>query len=168
MYYRQAHSRGRPSVIEANLQLPANSTTRIELDVDKAYLWYTDYPPDALRGFDVPSGVLLANVSGVPRRMYTTATLLDMPTPDFSMPYNVIIMTCRRGLPSHLESMLTGVEGTVMALFFGSVFNLLTRTWLIIDMHEPSDKDKAEPQAERKPGETSEGRILETASDRSP
>lgn len=29
-----------------------------------------------------------------------------------------------------------------MALFFGSVFNLLTRTWMIIDMREPADTDK--------------------------
>ena len=77
-----------------HLHLPAESTTRIELDIDKAYLWYTDYPPDALRGFDVPSGVLLSNASGMSKRIYTTTTLLDMPTPDFSMPYNVIIMTC--------------------------------------------------------------------------
>ena len=34
----------------------------------------------------------------------------QLPTPDFSMPYNVITITC-----------------TVMALFFGTVFNILTR-----------------------------------------
>lgn len=84
-------------MIEARLDLPPNSTVRIELDIDKAYLWYTDYPPDSLRGLDVPSGVLLAHHSGESKRIYTTSTLLDMPTPDFSMPYNVIIMTCTLG-----------------------------------------------------------------------
>jgi hypothetical protein len=30
-----------------------------------------------------------------------------------------------------------------MALFFGSVFNLLTRTWYIIDMRESADSKEA-------------------------
>jgi len=42
--------------------------------------------------------------------MRTTSLLLYLPTPDFSMPYNVIILTC-----------------TVMSLAFGSIFNLLTK-----------------------------------------
>ena len=42
--------------------------------------------------------------------VYAESVLLSMPTPDFSMPYNVITMTC-----------------TVMALFFGSAFNIMTR-----------------------------------------
>ena len=36
-------------------------------------------------------------------------------TPDFSMPYNVIIMSC-----------------TLIALIFGSVFNLLTRRFVLV------------------------------------
>ena len=36
------------------------------------------------------------------------SVLLQLPTPDFSMPYNVLTLTC-----------------TVLALFFGSVFNLV-------------------------------------------
>ena len=113
-------------MIEARLSLPANSTTRLVLDVDKAYLWYTDYPPDSLRGFDVPSGVI--SVSEWPshidsrdgaaagpathkRRLYTTATLLDMPTPDFSMPYNVIILTCELGAGDSVVPSLALVLG---------------------------------------------------------
>lgn len=65
------------------------------LDVDRAYLRYTDYPPDPARGFDVPSGIVLAKWEGDFQRIYTTSTLLDMPEPDFSMPYNVIILTCK-------------------------------------------------------------------------
>jgi phosphatidylinositol glycan class T len=97
MNYRQAHSRGRPTLLEAVVTLPAQSKVQIMLDIDKAYLRYTDYPPDAARGFDVPSGVILTMQGGNTssgKRIYTTTTLLDMPTPDFSMPYNVIILTC--------------------------------------------------------------------------
>lgn len=100
MRYSQAEVRHRPTVIEAGLRIPSSSIVRITLDIDKAYLRYTDYPPDAMRGLDVPSGVLL--VKGQQdrkhrhdRRLYTPSTLLDMPTPDFSMPYNVIIMTSK-------------------------------------------------------------------------
>jgi len=33
--------------------------------------------------------------------------------------------------------------GTVIALFFGNVFNLLTRTWHMVDLQEPeSEEDK--------------------------
>ena len=152
-------------MIEARLSLPANSTTRLVLDVDKAYLWYTDYPPDSLRGFDVPSGVISiserpshldsgSSVAAGPathkRRLYTTATLLDMPTPDFSMPYNVIILTCEMGAgdgivpfpPVALGPTDTPASpaGTVIVIFFGSVFNLLTRTWMLVDMRERPKK----------------------------
>ena len=46
----------------------------------------------------------------------TTSLLLPLPTPDFSMPYNVIILT-----------------STVMALGFGNVFNLLVRRFVGAD-----------------------------------
>lgn len=42
--------------------------------------------------------------------MRTTTGLLTLPTPDFSMPYNVIILTL-----------------TIMSLTFGSIFNLLVK-----------------------------------------
>lgn len=96
MLHRQAHTRGRPTLIEASVFLPPKSVVRIMVDIDRAYLRYTDYPPDAMRGFDVPSGIVLTKlVEGGSKRIYTTSTLLDMPTPDFSMPYNVIILTCK-------------------------------------------------------------------------
>ncbi|KAL7006433.1 Subunit of the glycosylphosphatidylinositol transamidase complex-like protein [Cystobasidiomycetes sp. EMM_F5] len=120
--YTPAQLRGRPTVIEAKMTLPPLSVVRVVLDIERAYLWYTEYPPDSMRGFDVPSGVMYVapTAGGRGRRIYTTSTLLDMPTPDFSMPYNVIILT-----------------STVIALFFGSMFNLLTRTWLLVDLREP-------------------------------
>ncbi|KAG0337612.1 hypothetical protein BG004_007572 [Podila humilis] len=48
-------------------------------------------------------------------RVYTETLLVSLPTPDFSMPYNVITLTC-----------------TVIALFFGSMFNLMTRSFEIV------------------------------------
>ena len=43
-------------------------------------------------------------------RVHAEALLVSLPTPDFSMPYNVICFVC-----------------TVVAIGFGSVFNLTTR-----------------------------------------
>jgi hypothetical protein len=42
--------------------------------------------------------------------IYTNPQLLTMPLPDFTMPYNVVTLTC-----------------TLLAFFFGCIFNLFTR-----------------------------------------
>lgn len=71
---------------------------------------YHEYPSDANRGFDVPAAIVVVrgNGSAPDRRIYSTSALIMLPLPDFSMPYNVIILT-----------------STLVALFFGSVFNIL-------------------------------------------
>lgn len=96
LQYRPAKFHERPTVIEAELSLRVNSSTLIVMDVDKAYMLYQDYPPDANRGFDVPAGIVLVDPESQEerRRIYTDIALIDLPLPDFSMPYNVIIMTC--------------------------------------------------------------------------
>ena len=95
------------------------------MDVVKPFLRYTEHPPDAQRGWDLPPAVFVP--LGIPegmdnistgqrlRRVYTPVLLVDLATPDFSMPYNVIIMSC-----------------TLIALIFGSVFNLLTRRFVVV------------------------------------
>ena len=96
-----------------------------------AFLQWTAYPPDANHGFYVPSGVLTAvllsgaqvpspsvssssslsslfldNAKSFPVRVYSEALLVTMPTPDFSMPYNVICLV-----------------STAVAIAFGTVHN---------------------------------------------
>lgn len=98
------------------------------MDVVKPFLRYTEHPPDAQRGWDLPPAVLVPlladaardNTTGVRgrgrlHRVYTPVLLVDLATPDFSMPYNVIIMSC-----------------TLIALVFGSIFNLLTRKFVVV------------------------------------
>ena len=127
MYYRPALDRHRGTQLEILISVPAASTLILTYDFDKAILRYTEYPPDANRGFDVapavirllPSNSTLSN-SAVeelgPTYIRTTTLLLPLPTPDFSMPYNVIILT-----------------STVMALAFGSIFNFLVRRFVGAD-----------------------------------
>lgn len=103
------------------------------IDYEASYLWYTEYPSDASRGLEVPGAVVIllsppsADVASFigddftqrshQLRLHTPSMLLSVPTPDFSMPYNVIILT-----------------STLLALFFGSVVNGLVRTWVVVDV----------------------------------
>ena len=153
LYYRPALDRRRPTHLEILMRVPANASVVLTYDFEKAILRYTEYPPDANRGFDippaivrlVPSSLSSTNHTTTSRRapsmtskgkdytdqifrvndvggsigpvyLRTTTLLLYLPTPDFSMPYNVIILT-----------------STVMALAFGSVFNLLVRRFVAAD-----------------------------------
>ncbi|CDO72260.1 hypothetical protein BN946_scf184970.g112 [Trametes cinnabarina] len=147
----------RPALLQAVLTLPPHTTLRLTMDVSKPFLRYTEHPPDAQRGWDLPPAVLVPFAFGEedrpefdpspsnepnstwverrvssyprrhsrPRRIYTPVMLVDLATPDFSMPYNVIIMSC-----------------TLIALIFGSVFNLLTRRFVVV----PVDPGAADPE----------------------
>ncbi|GJJ08822.1 hypothetical protein Clacol_003041 [Clathrus columnatus] len=111
----------KPTLFESILLLPPQSTVHMTIDFDKTFLRYTEHPPDAQRGWDLPSALLIplpSNVSNqVLPRMYTKTLLIDLATPDFSMPYNVITMT-----------------GALMAMLFGNIFNLLTREFVAVSL----------------------------------
>ncbi|KAF1925959.1 GPI transamidase component GPI16 precursor [Didymella exigua CBS 183.55] len=119
-YYRPALDRQRGTHLELRMVIPPGSTLTLTYEFEKAILRYTEYPPDANRGFDVAPAVIrillpqAADKKGIYIR--TTSLLLPLPTPDFSMPYNVIILT-----------------STVMALGFGNIFNLLVRRFVGAD-----------------------------------
>ena len=132
-FYRPALDRRRGTQLELVISVPADSTVILTYDFDKAILRYTEYPPDANRGFDVaPAVIRLLPASGNASEPFvkgqaeayirTSSLLLPLPTPDFSMPYNVIILT-----------------STVMALAFGMIFNLLVRRFVGADEVEGWD-----------------------------
>ncbi|KAI5955294.1 GPI16 [Candida jiufengensis] len=111
-YYRPSLDRARPSHMELVMTVPPKSTLAMTYEFDKSLLLYREYPPDANHGFDVEPAVIIVK-DDKDNKFYefrTTSLLLTLPTPDFSMPYNVIILTC-----------------TVLSLAFGIVFNLLTK-----------------------------------------
>lgn len=123
-----AEVRGRPNQLHLELLLPANSSFVFSIQLEKAFLRLSEHPPDANRGFDVPSGVatfqpeltdgrhelvcraLHEDPRAFTRTLFTEPLLVPLPTPDFSMPYNVITMT-----------------STVVAFFVGSMLNTLLR-----------------------------------------
>lgn len=123
-----------PGVMELILRLPCDmKVASLTLEFDKGFLHIDEYPPDANQGFDIPSAIIsypdfqtslqyeqdnISIKSPMVSKMqekrtilsYTEVLLVPLTTPDFSMPYNVITITC-----------------TVFALYFGSLLNALRR-----------------------------------------
>ncbi|GBO25696.1 GPI transamidase component PIG-T, partial [Araneus ventricosus] len=128
LHYQPAKDRTRPHHLELVLTLPPHSKTEMSIQFDFAFLKWTEYPPDANHGFYAGSAVIstlldtVRNCSkfpgsvhqrldkGIFLRIYTQILLVSLPTPDFSMPYNVICLTC-----------------TVVALAFGPIHNITTK-----------------------------------------
>lgn len=133
--YRPGRQRQKPYYLEILLQLPARSVTTIAIDFDYVFLKWQEYPPDANHGFYIGSAVISAylplarNYTGLPQdgstisdsfnasrsgylvQMRTENMVITLPTPDFSMPYNVICLSC-----------------TVVALAFGPLHNITTKS----------------------------------------
>ncbi|KAK2990056.1 hypothetical protein RJ640_025419 [Escallonia rubra] len=144
-----------PGVMELILRLPCGvKSAAITLEFDKGFLHIDEYPPDANQGFDIPSAVVsfpdfqatmhflednssneLPLVSKMKERSsvlsYTEVLLVPLTTPDFSMPYNVITITC-----------------TVFALYFGSLLNALRKR---VAEEESRLKSKAAKKSGRVP-----------------
>jgi phosphatidylinositol glycan class T len=128
-----ANDRETPTVIELQGALRRNQSLVCVAHFQRAFMHWTEFPPDAHRGYDMGAGIVELRRSaasagqslswspslpseraieqrGDVRRVYTAGFQLILPTPDFSMPYNVICLT-----------------GTVWALYFGNLFNVLVR-----------------------------------------
>jgi len=115
LYVRTAKHRGRPAVSEIQLNIPPLTTARVSIEYDLAFLAFPEFPPDPNRGFDVPSALLTVSTDDGDEQQhqhvfYTGSTIVMVPLPDFSMPFNVLTLT-----------------SSIIAFFFGHVFNLFTR-----------------------------------------
>jgi phosphatidylinositol glycan class T len=137
--------RMRPSVLQLHIEIPPQSQVQVRVPFTKEYIRYTEHLPDASRGWELPPAIVFlpeeagqiadTNASfsshaqgfnhGRRTRLYTSKLLVDLPTPDFSMPYNVIIMT-----------------STLIALFFGSIVNLGVRRWGVVSLEEKLDSEE--------------------------
>ncbi|KAM0331243.1 hypothetical protein ACHAQA_002913 [Verticillium albo-atrum] len=115
IYYRPAIDRARGTQLELRMRIPPASTVFLTYEFEKTILRYTEYPPDANRGFDVAAAVI-TTISPRVQSVRTTTMLLNLPVPDFSMPYNVIIFT-----------------STAIALAFGGLYNILVRRLVAAD-----------------------------------
>lgn len=143
--YIPGRQRERAYYLEILLKLPPRSSTSISIDFDYVFLKWQEYPPDANHGFYIGSAVVSANLplarnfTGLPQdgstiadsfnasrsgylvQVRTEIMVITLPTPDFSMPYNVICLAC-----------------TVVALAFGPLHNITTRKLTL----RPKQKEK--------------------------
>lgn len=107
-----ADDRKSPAVVEIGVTIPRNtSTVLLSVEFDKGYLRIDEHPPDANRGFDLPSALFTFSTRGLEDskvQIYSDNLLVLLATPDFSMPYNVITFVM-----------------TALALYFGSLLNSL-------------------------------------------
>ncbi|KAI8847436.1 Gpi16 subunit, GPI transamidase component-domain-containing protein [Chytridium lagenaria] len=79
--FQPAIDRVRPSVLELFMRIPPQSHVSMRIDFDIAFL--------------NSSVVTVFGENGTAvKRLFTENVLIALPTPDFSMPYNVITMTC--------------------------------------------------------------------------
>lgn len=142
LHYVPGRDRSRAYMMELMLRLPANAVTQVSVEFERALLKWTEYPPDASHGFYVSSAIIstilpadelsmarssskissaLTAGSSETRflRLHTESLLVSLPTPDFSMPYNVICLAC-----------------TVLAIAFGSIHNLTVRRFRPLDSNK--------------------------------
>ncbi|BFZ13511.1 hypothetical protein BsWGS_16550 [Bradybaena similaris] len=140
VHYVPGKDRSRPHHLELSFDLWPHSVTQVSFTFTRAFLKWTEYPPDANHGFYIGSAtvtsilptsraytatpqhssclesILTDKSTRFPVRVHTESLLVSLPTPDFSMPYNVICLAC-----------------TVVAIAFGSVHNLTTRRFEKLD-----------------------------------
>ncbi|XP_071448167.1 GPI transamidase component PIG-T [Hetaerina americana] len=142
-HYKPGMERTRPYHLEVGLRLPPRSVTEISLRFDYIFLKWQEYPPDANHGFYVGSAVFTTSLpiarnytsppqegslfssgfnasrNGYPVQLRTEVLLVSLPTPDFSMPYNVICLAC-----------------TVVALAFGPLHNITTKRLMLTNIQK--------------------------------
>lgn len=119
IYYSPAKDREKPAHIEFLLEIPPLTTVTFSYQFDKTLLQFAEYPPDANHGFEIGAAIITI-ISPKLYQLRTSTLLLLLSTPDFSMPYNVIIIT-----------------STVMGLMFGVMFNLLVKR--VVTMEEADE-----------------------------
>ncbi|XP_043231220.1 GPI transamidase component PIG-T-like [Amphibalanus amphitrite] len=128
--------RQRPYTLELGVRIPAGRVATVSVQAERAFLKWHEYPPDANHGFYLPGAVVSAllpaqNCTRHPIRsppveggrvfvrLSAENQLVTLPTPDFSMPYNVICLVC-----------------TVVALAFGPLHNICTKRLLLVPVSE--------------------------------
>jgi len=113
-----------------DFSIPPMSTVFISFEVEKGHLKWDEYPPDANHGFYLDAAHFEVNITSgnetETRHYFSRVLLINLSTPDFSMPYNVICLTC-----------------TVVALSFGPIHNITTKRLQLRVITPKSEKLKA-------------------------
>jgi len=118
-----------PHRLELLLNLPALSNVNLHIQFTRGFLTWTEHPPDANHGFYIIPAVLTVRKEDLNlpehyhdsvQRIYSESLIVNIPVPDFSMPYNVICLVC-----------------TVIAISFGTFYNLTAKRMQIVSVNAP-------------------------------
>lgn len=144
VHYIPGVQRERPYHLEIAFRIPEKASVQVSFAFDYIFLRWLEYPPDANHGHYLGSAVISTllpigrNYTAVPLEGYlfadcfnasrssyflqirTESLILSLPTPDFSMPYNVICLAC-----------------TAVALAFGPIHSVATKKIVIENKEEP-------------------------------
>ncbi len=121
LLYTPAVTRKNPSQLEYQIEIFPHTSVNVEYGFDMTLLRYSEYPLDPARGFDVNGARITYAHSRKSNTLVTNTMLLTLPTPDFTMPFNVIMLT-----------------SLAITLFYGFFFNLCFRRFYVPDRHAPS------------------------------
>ena len=107
------------SFAELQFRLPGRSAISFHVPFEREYLRLDEFPANSERGIDFPAAKIV--VGGSHHDSFTSNGLLfTWPIPDGTMPFNVVTMSA-----------------TVMALFHGALFNMLTRRFYLRRPEDP-------------------------------
>jgi len=148
IHFLPGSDRKKPHHLELVLNLAPHSVYSVYFQVEYAYLKWDEYPPDVNHGFYInpvlisikmdPNGATSQQLKGhyfnntlfssaamstSQLSIYSETLLMNLPVPDFSMPYNVICLTC-----------------TVIAIAFGSLHNFTTRKFVFFKSRTLKEK----------------------------
>ena len=94
-----------PAVLEMEFTVEAQSVVVVRYDFKKQFLHLSEHPPDSHHGMYI-SGAKLEFSTFV---LFSDALVVQLATPDFSMPFNVVTLS-----------------GIIIGYFFGAILGLLT------------------------------------------
>lgn len=119
--YGPAVDRVKPAQLEWSIVVPPKSTVTMTVEFDMALLRTSEYNMSPARGFDIPGALIQYSEDGkVYDELVTGTMLLTLMTPDFTMPFNVIMLTT-----------------LIMTFFYGVFFNFCFRRFYLPSEGKP-------------------------------
>ena len=127
--FTPASIRQTPHRLELVLNLPLLTSINLQVEFTRGFLTWTEHPPDANHGFYINPAIITARTTDLSlspfysdnvQRIYSETLIINVPVPDFSMPYNVICLVC-----------------TVVAISFGTFYNLTAKRMQLVSDTAP-------------------------------
>ncbi|OAF70056.1 GPI transamidase component PIG-T [Intoshia linei] len=122
IYYSPPQRKSSMGYLKLKFRVTSCGKVKFKIKIKRKFLKFDEFPPDAYRGFVLPPVTLFLqqisnNESNIINKVqYSKAFVLHLPTPDFTMPYNVLCLTC-----------------TILALSINTVHRICTKCIEVIE-----------------------------------